>query len=274
MRLRALQRPAPLSVHDQRSSGAIVRNRRPRHSSPGRFLEPSRQAAGTPLMRFPIPLQHTQAALRCPGQPVTGRSRFGVGHTLAVFRLAPTPRASTPRWPGVSRPFVPRALRRGRRRLLAARSNACGVPSPRPALWRGPARTTMRLNRSGGAHGVHTLRSVVPVRASAMVLSTTHTPPAVSKTSASMIFVEGPVAEFVIMLCDRPRDIRRGSWVFPRGQSAPHRMTMRPKLPWVFPLPGLQTPSMARQRGHFPFRQPSAAGFRFRPHPFTSLGGA
>lgn len=32
-RLRALQRLAPPSVHDQRSSGANVRNRRPRHSS-------------------------------------------------------------------------------------------------------------------------------------------------------------------------------------------------------------------------------------------------
>lgn len=225
-------------------------------------------------MRFPIPLQHTQAALRCPGQPVTGRSRFGVGHTLAVFRLAPTPRASTPRWPGVSRPFVPRALRRGRRRLLAARSNACGVPSPRPALWRGPARTTMRLNRSGGAHGVHALRSVVPVRASAMVLSTTHTPPAVSKTSASMVLVEGPVAEFVIMLCDRPRDIRRGYWVFPRGQSAPQAYHAEAEAAMGFSSSRCSNACDGAPARAFPFRQPSAAGFRFRSHPFTSLGGA
>lgn len=174
-------------------------------------------------MRFPIPLQRTGGRAALSGTAGHRTIPLRCLHTLAVFRLAPTfatclhPEAAG-RFPAC---WLPRAFRRGRHRLLDARSNACGVPSPRPALWRGPARTAMRFSRSGGAHGVHAFRSFVPARASALVFSTTHTPPAVPKTSASMILVEGPVAEFVLMLCDRTRDIYRGSWVFPRGQSAP-----------------------------------------------------
>lgn len=80
-----------LTLRWRRSAGACCPAGSP--ASPARTVarrDLPRQAARAPLMRF-FPLQHTLATLRCPEEPLAGRSRYGVcrpcGVTLAGMQV-------------------------------------------------------------------------------------------------------------------------------------------------------------------------------------------
>jgi hypothetical protein len=262
MARRELQRLGWLSrsSQDSQTNAATARlSRRPKT-----WTVPSVQAAQTPLLRFLSPSAF-KAALRCRKAPSLRRSRFGIFSRPCGF----PPRmllCASPRLPehfrtgAASAPLHAPSIRSFAAGLLHARRSG---PEARigAAL---PARS-----RAGNAHGVHTLRSIAPARRSSQRLP--------SRTP-HMPFPGGPPRYFcsrdrspnsdAVASGDRSRDIHRGSWVFPAGQSASPIAT-EAALGFAS---SRSSDVLGRARHDLDTPPgPPTAGFRFRSHPLLGF---
>jgi hypothetical protein len=211
-------------------------------------------------VRF-LPLQRSPAALRCPGLPHPGRSRFSLALTCPrLHQLHSRGSADScgfpPAFASRSRDLIRRERRPAGRCLW-------------PPRWAANTRLAGWEARPGRACCSTTLLGFMPfavliLPAGQANVSIRLRPPAVDPNvhpGSAIFFSPGDRSPFLrraVAWPSRPpeesarngrsRTSRLGSWVCSGSQAVPRKLSRftRPILPWALPLAGLRTPAGVR----------------------------